>query len=111
MSALDYIHQLIDEAKAEFAKLFGHADTDVQTVAKQAVEKLDEVKSAVEKDAPQLAHEAETDAADIAHTAETEGVTPAAEEAAHDAETVAGQAIADAETAAAEAVAPEGKSA
>ena len=95
MSAfMDEIHKLLDEAKAEFAKLFGHGDAEVQAVAKAAVEKIDAVKTAVEADAPKIEAEAATDAETVAHDTEA-AAKPVVEEAVHDGETVAAEAAAD----------------
>jgi len=89
MSAfLDRVHHLLDEAKAEFEHLLGHADSDVKAAAHTAVEKIDAVKGELEADAPKLEAEAETDAADVVHTAETQGVVPAGQEAVKEGETL-----------------------
>lgn len=103
MSAvLEHIHNLINEAKAEFAKLFGHADAEVAAAAKAGAEKLDEVKNVVEADLPVVEHEAETDAETVAHDAEA-AAAPVVTETEHDAESVATEAKDDVEQAVAEA--------
>lgn len=107
MSAvLEHLHTLLDEAKAEFAKLFGHADADVQAAAKAAAEKIDAAKSVVETDIPVLEHEAVTDAEHVVGTAETEGVKPAEAEAVADGAHLAGEAVHDVETAVHDVPAP-----
>ena len=88
------IHALLDEAKAEFEKLIGHGDAEVQAVAKIAAAKIDEVKTAVEKDAPVLEHEAVADAEKVATDAET-AAKPVIAEAVKAAEGVASEAAAD----------------
>lgn len=60
---------LLDEIKAELHKLFGHADPVVQTVAKDAAAKLDELKTEVETDAKTIAADAEHAAAPVASEA------------------------------------------
>ena len=86
MSAfLDRVHHLLDEAKAEFEHLLGHGDDAVKAAAHNAVQRIDAAKAEIEKDAPQLEHEAEADAADVVHTAATEGVIPAEHKAVEDA--------------------------
>lgn len=96
MSAfLDRVHQLLDEAKAEFAHLLGHGDAAVQAAAKNAVERIDAAKAQIEADAPKLATEAGQDAAAVVHTAETEGVQPAEVEAGADAVKLAQDAVHD----------------
>ena len=90
MSAvLDRIHRLLDEAKAEFEHLLGHADSDVKNAVKAAVEKIDAAKGELAADTPKLEAEAEQDAADVVKTAETQGVQPAIAEAEHDGVTLA----------------------
>lgn len=100
MSAfLDRVHHLLDEAKAEFEHLLGHGDDAVKAAAHNAVQRIDAAKAEIEKDAPQLEHEAEADAADVAKTAATEGVIPAEQEAARDAGELAGEVVGDVKTA------------
>jgi CRISPR/Cas system-associated exonuclease Cas4 (RecB family) len=88
------IHQLLDEAKAEFEKLIGHGDAEVQAVAKTATEKIDAVKAVVEADAVPLEHEAVADAEKVAADAETVA-KPVIAEAVKAAEGVASEAVAD----------------
>lgn len=103
MSAVfERLHDLLNEARAEFAKLFGHADAEVAAAAKAGAEKLDEVKATVEADLPVVEHEAEADAETFAHDAES-AAAPVVAEAEHDAATVATEAKADAEQAVTEA--------
>lgn len=83
-AAMDRVHRWLDEAKAEFEHLLGHADSDVKNAAQAAVEKIDAVKGELAADAPKLEAEAEQDAADVAHTAETQGIAPAEREAVAD---------------------------
>lgn len=100
------ITEFIDHVREVAERWFGHEDAAVKADAQSLIERADEVKAAVEKEAPALAHDAEADAADVVHTAETEGVAPAAAEAAKDAETLGEEAVHDAEA----ALAPASKS-
>lgn len=82
------IHALLEEAKAELDKLIGHGDAEVQAATKAATEKLDEVKAAVETDAPALEHDAETAAGPVAKDIET-AAKPILAEAVKDAGEIA----------------------
>jgi hypothetical protein len=100
MSAVfEHLHALLDEAKAEIAKLIHHGDADVKAAAEAANAKLDAVKSAVESDVPALDHEAVADAEHVALDAETEGLKPAEAAAVADAAKLGAEAVHDAETA------------
>lgn len=100
MSAvLEHIHNLLNEAKAELVKLFGHGEAEVDAAAKAAAEKIDAVRSVVETDVPVLEHEAATDAEHVVTDAETEGIKPAEVEAVADAAHLADETVKDVETA------------
>jgi hypothetical protein len=98
-AAMDRIHHWLDEVKAEFEHLLGHADTEVQSAAKNAVEKIDAVKGELAADVPALEAEAKSDAESVVKTAETQGVVPAEREAVADAAKLGGKVAHDVETA------------
>ncbi len=99
MGALkDRYEHLIEEIKAEAAKLFGHADPEVHAVAEKVAAAVAELQG----DVPTVEGEAKADAVKVAADA-VAAEAPVAEEAVKDGEHLAGDVKADVETAAKDA--------
>jgi len=90
----DRYERLIEEIKAEAAKLFGHADPEVHAVA----EKVTAAVAELQGDVPAVEAEAKADAVKVAADA-VAAEAPVAKEAVTDGEHLAGEIKTDVETA------------